>query len=403
MKHTFSIGFLLALLLNVTTLFGAAKVVAVNKSFQKSDNCKSCHLRIVTEWKESWHSKSHYNKDEYFRKSLDYVARKSRKSVNSVKVKCATCHNPRISVTSTDADYEISAIMGLDKDSAVDKAVHDNAISEGINCIVCHNIDEIHDDLPASQRGINRISWTKSGTMTGPFSDAKSPYHKTVHHEFMDKNPNKLCFVCHANDRSVKGLVFINMQDEYKDGSKRCVDCHMGQKRKDYASTYKMYNGKAKIRDVRHHGFAGAHTDVMWVNALKLSLKEKANDIMIEIKNPQPHNIPSGFGSREVLVKVTYRKGPKVLKTKNISLTTHYTRKRSRVTIAHLAIKASKDMSIPAHGKRVLKVEKLAGATSVEVELNYVLVNEEVRNLLKLKEKKWSHKSYITKESLILR
>jgi hypothetical protein len=403
MKSTFTTIGALLLLVNATTLFAAAKVVTVDESYQKSDNCKSCHLRIVTEWKESWHSKSHYNKDEYFKKTLDYVARKSRKSVNSMKVKCATCHNPRISITSTDESYEISAVMGLDKGSSVDKAVHDNSISEGINCVVCHNIDEIHDDLPASKRGINRISWTKSGTMTGPYSDAKSPYHKIVHHEFMDKNPNKLCFVCHANDRAMKGLVFVNMEKEYKKGSKRCVDCHMGEKRKDYASTYKMYNGKARVRDVRHHGFVGAHTDVMWVNALGLALTEKRDTILIKIENPQPHNIPSGFGSREILVKVTYRSGSKVIDEKSISLTTHYTRKRSRVTIPHLALKASKDMSIPAMGERVLKIAKVKGATSVEVELDYVLVNEEVRNLLKLEGKKWSHQSYITKESLILK
>jgi len=384
------------------SLFGAAKVVKVDERFQDSQSCKSCHLRIVNEWKESWHAKSHYQNDEYFRKSLDYVARKNRKSVNSVKVQCATCHNPRISVTSTDEDYEIAAVMGLNEGSDVDKAVNDTAISEGINCVVCHNIDKIHDDLPASKRGINRVTWTKSGTMTGPYEDAKSPYHKTVRHEFMDKNPNKLCFVCHANDRSVKGLVFTNMQDEYK-GSKSCVDCHMGQKRRDVAATYKMYNGKAKMRDVRHHGFKGAHTGAMWINALRLTLSQKGKNILINIKNPQAHNIPSGFGSREILVNITYLRGSQVLEEKTVSLTTHYTRKKSKVTIAHLAKKSSKNMSIPAHGKKVLKIAKVKGATSVEVELNYVLVNEEVRNILKLKGKNWSKKSYITKESLKLK
>jgi len=398
-----TITFFLFLLVWSSSLFGAAKVVAVDERFQDSDSCKACHLRIVKEWKSSWHSKSHYHNDEYFRKSLDYVARKSRKSVNSVKVQCATCHNPRISVTSTDEDYEIDAVMGLDKGSAVDKAVNDSSISEGINCVVCHNIDKIHDNLPASKRGINRVTWTASGTMTGPYKDARSPYHKTVSHKFMNKNPNKLCLVCHANDRSIKGLVFTNMQQEYKKGSKRCVDCHMGEKQRDFAATYKMYNGKAKMRDVRHHGFVGAHTSVMWVNALRLTLSQKGKNILINIKNPQPHNIPSGFGSRELLVNITYRSGSSIIEEKTISLTTHYTRKRAKPTIAHLAKKASKNMSIPAHGKRVLKVAKVKNATSVEVELNYVLVNEEVRNMLKLKGKNWSKKSYITKESLMLR
>jgi len=369
--------FFLIIVLGASVLFGAAKVVKVDERFSDSDSCKACHLRIVDEWKESWHTKSHYQNDEYFRKTLDYVSRKTRKSLNSVKVQCATCHNPRISVTSTDESYEIDAVMGLDQGSEVNKAVNDDAISEGINCVVCHNIGKIHDELDASKRGINRVSWTESGTMTGPYKDAKSPYHKTVHHEFMDKEPNKLCFVCHANDTSVKGLVFTNMEKEYKaKGSKDCVECHMGPKRKDVAATYKMYNGKAKIRDVRHHGFAGAHSSAMWRDALSLSLSQKGKNIMLSIKNPQPHNIPSGFGSRELIVDIFYKKGMNIIETKSISLTHYYTRKRGKPTIPHLAKKQSEDMSIPAKGKKVLKIAKNSDATSVEVKIYYRLVND---------------------------
>lgn len=390
-------------LLTISGLFGAAKVVKVDERYQDSQSCKACHLRIVKEWHKSWHSKSHYKSDEYFQKSLDYVARKTRKSVNSVKVQCATCHNPRISVTSTDEDYEIAAIMGLDKGSAVEKAVNDDAISEGINCVVCHNIAKIHDEYDASKRGINRVEWTASGTMTGPFSDAKSPYHKTVHHKFMDKKPNELCFVCHANDRSAHGLVFTNMQQEYKKGSKTCVECHMGSKRRDVAATYKMYHGKAKIRNVRNHGFAGAHISTLWKNALNLKLIQKSDNILISIHNPQPHNIPSGFGSRELLVKVTFKKDSKVISSKMISLTRNYTRRKNKPTIPHLAKKESKDLSIPAHGKKVLKINKEIGATSVSVELSYVLVNEEVRSILKLQDKRWSKKNFIAKASMKLK
>jgi len=393
----------LIFLFGLTTLLSAAEVVKVDERFQDSKSCKACHLRIVTEWEESWHSKSHYQNDEYFRKSLDYVARKTRRSVNSVKVKCATCHNPRISVTSTDEDYEIAAVMGLDKGSDVDKAVNDSAISEGINCVVCHNIDKIHDEYDASKRGINRVEWTESGTMTGPFKDAKSPYHKTQHHDFMDKTPNKLCFVCHANDQSVKGLMFTNMEKEYKKGSKTCVECHMGELRKDVAATYKMYNGKAKLRDVRNHGFIGGHVSKMWVNALSVKLSQKGKSIFVKILNPQPHNIPSGFGSREILVHLTYKNGQKIIKEKNISLSNYYKRKRSKATIAHLAQKSSKDMSIPAKGEKILKVTKPEGATSVEVELSYILVNAEVRAILDLQESRWEKKHYITKAILELK
>jgi hypothetical protein len=384
--------------LALSALYGAT-AVDVGERFKSSKNCRVCHKRIVDEWSHSWHAKSHFQKDEYFRKSLEYISRKTHKSLNATKVQCATCHNPRISVTSTDEAYEIASVMGLNKNDKVAQAVNDTSISEGINCVVCHNIDKIHDEYDATKRGINRVEWTKSGIMTGPYKDAKSPYHKTKHHDFMDKNPNKLCFVCHANDRSVKGLIFTNMQSEYKKGTKSCVSCHMGGEKRDVAATYKI-NGKVKYRNVRNHGFMGGHTASMWKDALALQLTKKSNRLAIDIINSQPHNIPSGFGSRELLVYVVYKNGNHILEKKTISLTRHYTRRGHQATIAHLAKKQSVDASIPAKGHKVVYVENIKGSSSVEVSLYYRLVNDEVRSLLELKESIFSKKYFITSQKI---
>lgn len=381
----------------------ASKVVEVEQRYQKSVNCKTCHIHLVNEWEKSWHAKSHYDNDEYFQASIDYVKKKTRRSLNSIKIECATCHNPRITITDTDDDYEMLSSMGVKVDSEIDDAVNSDSINEGINCIVCHNIDKIHDNKDDSQRGMNRVSWMKSGIMTGPFDNAKSPYHKTESRDFMSKDQNKLCFVCHANDRSVKGLVFTDMQNEYKSGGKKCVDCHMGPKVDGVASTLKIYDGHAKKRKIRSHGFEGAHTSGMWKDALSLDLSQKGNDIIIEILNPQPHNIPSGFGSREIVVSVIYSNATKELENKKISLTTHYTRRGGQPTIAHLAEKSSKDMSIPAEGKKILKVSNVKGATKVKVKLCYRLVNDEVRTLLDLREDIWSKKNLITSKELKLK
>ena len=384
------------------SLFGAQSV-AIGEMFENSKKCKACHIHIVNDWKNSWHAKSHYKNDEYFRKTIDYVKRKTRKSLNSVKVQCASCHNPRISVTSTGIDYEIDVLMGLDDDSEVNKAISSESIGEGINCVVCHNIDKIHTQADESVRGINRVEWTKSGVMSGPYDDAKSPYHKVEHREFMDEKPDQLCFVCHANDKAVSGFVFTDMKSEYKEGEKSCVDCHMGERKLGVASTLRDRNGKRKQREVRAHRFEGAHTPSMWKDALSISLDHNKNSLLIEIKNSQPHNLPSGFGSRELLLEVIYKMDTKVLQTKNISLTRHYTSKRNKATIPHLAIKSTKDMSIPAHGKKLLSTPLLDKATDVEVNLYYRLVNDEVRNLLKLEEKIWSQKSFISKSNLHLK
>lgn len=397
-----SMKFIVLVLFIWSALFGA-KVVEVDERFQQSQSCKACHLQIVKEWEGSWHAKSHYESDEYLRASIDYVSRKTRKSLNAVKVECATCHNPRISVTNTGMDYEIMAVMELDKGSKVNKALKSDAISEGINCVVCHNINTIHHEEDETKRGINRVEWTKSGTMTGPYDDAKSPYHKVEHRDFMSSNSDKLCFVCHANDKSVEGFVFTNMQSEFVAGEKQCVDCHMGEKKMGVAATLKIDNGKLKQREIREHTFSGGHTQAMWQDALGLDLEQEGKDLLLSISNPQPHNIPSGFGSRELILEISYKKGLSEVESKIISLTNHYTSKRDKATIAHLAESSTKDGSIPAKGKKVIKMPIEKSATSVEVKLYYRLVNDEVRSLLELKEAIWSQKSFITSKSIKLK
>ncbi len=239
--------------------------------------------------------------------------------------------------------------------------------------------------------------------MTGPYDDAKSPYHKVEHRDFMEKDSDQLCFVCHANDKSHKGLVFTNMQGEYKKSEKGCTDCHMGSQKMGVATTLKIDNGKAKERKIRTHKFAGGHVAGMWKDALNIELSQSGDSVVVTIANPQPHNIPSGFGARELILEISYKSGLKELKNQSISLTNHYTSKRNKPTIPHLAVASTKDASIPANGTKILKVPTEAGATSVEAKLYYRLVNDEVRSLLELKDDIWSQKSFITSQILKLK
>jgi len=391
------------LLLYVFVLISSASFEAtpeaapeLNKRYHDSKNCQSCHLPIVQEWRQSYHAKSHYNSNEYLRASMDFVHRKSRKSLNAVKVQCAVCHNPRIAVTETDIDYEIDAVMGLDKDSAVNKAVSSDDLAEGINCLVCHNVDSIDEKMKASKRGIHRLKWNPVGTMSGPYGDADSPYHKTQKRDFFD-DPKKLCMVCHANDRSMSGLVFADTASEYDQTTKQCADCHMSPKKEGVASTLAIDNGKPKKRMIREHLFIGAHETSMWEGALNITGKRSKDTLNITVHNDNPHNIPTGFGSRELIIEVDYMSGRDVIEHKSYSLTQNYTDKRGKATIPHLAMKASEEMSIPANGKRDFSSPIPKGAGKAVVTIYYRLVNDEVRTLLNLKEKQWSEKKLIDK------
>ncbi|MDD5716617.1 MAG: multiheme c-type cytochrome [Sulfuricurvum sp.] len=375
-----------------------AEVVKVGDKFKDSGKCKACHSHIVKQWEDSWHAKSHYDNDEYLQKSIDYVARKNnRKSLNTVKIECAACHNPRISVTSTSAEYEAIAALNLDKDTAATKALKSDGISEGINCVVCHNIDQIHDELPDSKRGIHRVTWMPSGTMTGPYGDAKSPYHKVEPRDFMDNNPNQLCFVCHANDKSEEGHRFMDMQAEFKSGGKQCVDCHMGPRKQGVAATLRNVNGQAHKRLIREHGFEGGHVESMWQGALAVDVRKSAKGLEVILTNPQPHALPSGFGSREILIEAQYISGGKITKTQTASLTSRYVDKRGKPTIPHLAAKTVENSSVPAQGSKTVVLPIESGTTQVMIVVSYRLVNDEVRGIIDLKDPIWSKKMVIKK------
>ena len=74
MKYLFLFIFL------ILSLKASEVVELKDKRYKNSSNCKACHLHLVKDWENSWHAKSHYKNDEYFQKSIDYIARKTRQA-----------------------------------------------------------------------------------------------------------------------------------------------------------------------------------------------------------------------------------------------------------------------------------------------------------------------------------
>jgi hypothetical protein len=218
----------------------------------------------------------------------------------------------------------------------------------------------------------------------------------------MNTNPNQLCFVCHANDHSEEGKIFTNMQAEFKRGGKQCVDCHMGPRSEGVAATLRKANGQPHTRMIRSHGFVGAHSETMWQGALSVEAKKANQTLVVTLNNPQPHALPSGFGSREILIEAQYTNGGKVIKNEALSLTAKYLSKRGKPTIPHLAEKTLSSVSIPALGSKTFSLPIASGADSVTITVSYRLVNDEVRGLLGLKDPIWSKKMVIKKLNLKL-
>ncbi len=391
--------YILLLLLFSISLFSATKAVPLMEKYSTSKNCVACHAPIVEEWRKSWHYKSHIDKDEYLKKSIDYIARKSRgETFEMIEIQCANCHNPRISITSISDDDKMRKLMDIDNNK-LKKATNDKKLTEGINCMVCHNIDKIHDNKPENIRGMQRVTWMKSGIMSGPYNDAKSPYHKVKSRDFMNKNPNQLCFVCHANKRTIQGVKIVDMKEQYENASspkKLCVDCHMSAPYKGVASTYKIDGGHAKKRVVRRHSFNGAHKRDMVKNSLKMKLKKNGNILEVKLINDIPHNVPSGMGGREILIVVSYNGGKK----DKLSLTSHFVNKRDKISIPTCADKIVDDNSIPATSSKTFEFNIPDGSRHAEVHVYFKLVNDEIIETLNLKDRIWSKKMLIVAKRL---
>lgn len=375
----------------------------IPKRCSSSVNCKSCHGHIVRDWSKSWHARSHYEKNEYFHNMIDYISKKSYKSKSRIKVTCARCHNPRIGIKKVDEFEDIGHAFDLkNSDSTLEKAVNSEVLKEGINCIVCHKIASIKSSSDKTKRGNDILTWLQPGMIGGPFDDAKSSFHKTKQQTFFN-NPDKLCLVCHENIINASGLMIARTGEEFraaKGAKKKCVDCHMGVKKEGFAALVKNSEGIKKSRMVRRHRFIGAHSNKMLREALDISLKADKKSINVTIKNPNPHNVPTGFGGREVIVTLLYDFGNGKTKQVERRFTSQYWNKRSRLTVPFLAQK-QKLFSIPAYGTKKVRFKRPNGLKSLTATLSYRLVNKTIGDILKLKQKRWSKEEVIRTRSFL--
>lgn len=115
----------------------------VDKELPSNKQCEGCHLKISTKWETSRHSNSHFSKNDLYKKSLQYIVDKSPKLIlNEVKIKCAKCHNPRITEQYMRSEDKILSALGVEGSQDVyNHALNTEYVKNGINCIVCHNVE----------------------------------------------------------------------------------------------------------------------------------------------------------------------------------------------------------------------------------------------------------------------
>lgn len=373
----------------VAVIIGSAMLRAegmIEEKYAVAANCRPCHQVIVKDWESSLHAKSHYSKNELYRRSLEYVAKKKYKTKEQVEVHCAKCHNPRIAVKSAGDPY--GAAMGF-KDAAVEKALNAEYLKDGVNCIVCHNVKSIDFSKDPYKRGAKSITWGENHVMVGPYKDAKSPYHDTMYRPFFKEEPDRLCFVCHYNTRSTEGIQSCSTGEEYVSvkSEKRCVDCHMGATHEGH-SIQSRVSGEFtdKVRHLKSHLFMGVRNGNIMPEALKVSARAKAAVLKVQLENLTPHKVPTAYGGREINILVTFNGADGILKRVHERLGARYVDNRGRETLPHLAAEVKTDNRLEPLEVRSVDFAVPSGAMSADIAVEYRLVSKAWVETLELKD-----------------
>ncbi len=373
------------------TIFIVTNVHAQNhkieERYSQSKYCAGCHPDQARDWKTTWHSKSHTTHNTLYKKTLEFMSKKLYKDSEKLSVECAKCHNPRISVKKVNKSFLLSKAFGVENKEVkkVKEALNTGYLKEGINCIVCHNSDNIIHSSSLSKRGSEVMQWGPNNVMVGPYDSNRTNYHKSVKRDHFNQNVNQLCMSCHYGGENLHKLPVYTTGREYEESQtdKKCADCHMSVRKKGIIAPHIKKEGEpAQIRELRSHLFAGVRNSDIAKDAFDLNLTQRGSDLLVILKNKTPHKVPTGYGGRALKVEVIYQENGENLGSIYKDLDVLYLDKKGERTIPYLAFTVKHDLRLKPSETREIAFEIPKNATGVKVIIWYQLINDDLRNLL---------------------
>jgi hypothetical protein len=269
---------------------GMGGMQAGRPSFEPATICKNCHEEIYRDWSQSMHA--HARKAWYF--SHKVASERMGMTCNNElgrAIACDTCHEPA-------GVYPFGAVMQGSPPAL--------AAIEGVTCDVCHRITEV--------KGTGEFSFGAQDTKLGPYSDAKSPYHKTARSALIEKSD--FCVACHGQLSNLNGLVVCDTERTWRESryaaeGKTCQTCHMPAAIGAAATGAGAPPDAPKDRPLHRHVFRGPHSNPSLLREAATLRQEVAKtgdgglSIRIEVANSGTgHDLPSGLPERLITLKV---------------------------------------------------------------------------------------------------
>lgn len=353
--------------------------------------CFVCHNEQYQDWQTSLHSQSHEDSDELYKLALEYVSNHEHKPYEAVVLQCATCHNPKIEKKIMDDDTTLAAILNVEtaQKTALQQAMEADHIKTGVSCYICHNVDSIKQRNNNLENGYKLLNWTVGNTIVGPYdlSSNKAVFHETQQRDFL-KNTNNLCLTCHQGQANDNEFSTYTTGDEMGQSSEKCIECHMGDVKKDYiAPQIKRDNMKAV--ELRSHIFAGARNENILKTAIDLGFQKEGNKAIVYVTNKLPHGVPTGFSGRDLILKARFFNGEKSMTTENYEFKATYNDSFGSETLSYVAKSLASDTRLKPNEERAIEFNVPDGATSVEVEVVYYILSPTLQKTLNVTNEKY--------------
>jgi nitrate/TMAO reductase-like tetraheme cytochrome c subunit len=322
-----------------------------------------------------------------YKKTLEFMSKKLYKDSEKLSVECAKCHNPRISVKKVNKNFLLSKAFGVENKEVknVKEALSKDYLKEGINCIVCHNVDKINHSKDLLKRGFDAVEWGSNDVMVGPFDSSRTNYHKSVKRDHFNQDINRLCFVCHYGGENSHKLPVYTTGTEYEmsKSGKKCADCHMSERREGIIAPHIKKEGElTKVRGLRSHLFAGVRNSDIAKDAFDSNLSKRGSNLIVTLKNRTPHKVPTGYGGRALRVEVIFQEGQKDLDVIHKDLDALYSDERGALTVPYLAYTIEHDLRLNPSETREVVFDIPKNATDAKVVIWYQLINDKLRDLL---------------------
>lgn len=313
------------------TVFGSAL-----GAYHSSNDCSSCHERIVKEWRSSMHAHALTSPVMVAQSNLAHRVTLANTSSPDPQNVCVNCHGPIATAIAQ------SPLLPFKAEGALAEPA---LVSEGVSCSVCHQWQgkpqTAGAGLTAFQDGLE-----PGHTFYGPFDDPVGNAFHQSQTSALFKDPSQLCRNCHSVqfDRNGDGkiergtdLVLQTLYDEWQDyrkaGGASCVDCHMPGVKAGRAAESALIpleqDGEAPTRPLRSHRFIAvdyplddsavrdesrATREALLRSASALSLVPASLDVTatrvafdVSLQNTGTgHNLPGGFAFvRQMWLEVT--------------------------------------------------------------------------------------------------